>query len=685
MSHTSTGFALGHILCMLLTMKQKNLFLYFGLGLGLLQLAAFLFSTPPFQSGVWHITEPLMLAHYIIAFAILNWLAYGYFRKSIVLPARNGFTLAFGAWIALQVIAAALSESSWRAWFGSPAHGEGTAWWIAVTAGMLCNVALLHNKRIQIFLIMAAAITCLLLTSLHVFLHDPMLRPGEPLNPWEPNSWPDYLAFFAAYLWLAYAASEYRHNALWRICIVAVCLFALLSSHNLLGIILLTAALLPGVLSQTSARFNLWLKPSRTWRVVAIFCLMLPAGWWGYSWYFQHDALGLSAEESLFAARNEGMGSRVLLNKVAVETLQHEPTRLLTGNGFGHFTDDLLQHGLVDGVTIFNGQQREPNWFLLDGTAYHSHSQPMEALLSFGVPGLVLFLAIPAALIWLLPASLFFSCAPMVVASTILSYFWFELPHSLGIHALAIAAMAAALPCAATANRHHNVPSLLCLITALFMLFTSWHQITAIHYGERVFSAARATNCSKLTQAFLKQDVIRGAERFNEIAISYVLDLVTRTRQAEVRDGDAECLEKIFNTAQAVSRDARTSDYAASLWLQLHYELFLTLNHPTFDALRARAIKSFSDAMMELIARAPNRDDKSAIFLINLPAYTQNNIRSQLDILQQMLNIAPQHRSAAWLMGYLLAQHASTQAEGETMKQNALQRGVEKVFPVVEK
>jgi hypothetical protein len=684
MPRASTGFALFLISCMLPYMQQKTLFMYIGGVLSALQMGVFIFSTPPFQSGVWHITEPLMLAHYVIAFGIFNWLAYGYSRNWITLPARNAFTLILGTWIALQIITAIFSESPWRSWFGAPPHGEATAWWMALVAGILCNVALWHNKRAQALLIVVAAIATVTLTSLHVFLHDPMLRLGEPLNPWEPNSWPDYLAFFSAYLWLAYSASSKNTHPLWRIVIIAACLFALLNSHNFLGIVLLTAVLIPSVLSQVSARFNEWFVPSRTWRMLAIICLFLPMGWWGYSLHFQHESMGLAAEESIFAARNEGMGSRILLNNVAINTIQHDPTRLLGGNGFGHFTDDLLQYGLVDGVSVFDGTTRKPNWFLLDGTGYHSHSQPMEALLSFGMLGMLLFLAMPAALLWLLPNAVFFVCAPIIVAITMLSYFWFELPHSLGIHALAMAAVIAMLPPTSHTTRS-NAPALLCLLAALAMLWTSWSQIHAIDYGKRLFADIRATDCSKLTPAFLAQDIERGAERFNEIAISYVVDLVARIRQQNILSGDAECVEKIFDTTHTISQDTRTSDYAAALWLQLHYELFLSLNHPAFDSLRAKAITSFSDAALAYTARAPYRDDKAAIFLINLGQYTNSDVNKQIDILQRMLQTAPNHRSAQWLMGYLLAQNPATQTDGTSMKQDALNRGVERVFPITNK
>ncbi len=652
-----------------------------GLGLICLQLAAFVFSTPPFQGGVWHVAEPLMLAHFIIAALIFMWLGYGYLRGLLTPLPCNLFTYTFALWLGLQLITMIVSDSPWRAWFASPANGEGTGWWIALFAGTLLASQLWKNIFCQQVILWVAALVTVILSSLHFFLHDEMLRLGEALNPWEPNNWPDYLAFFAAYLWIAYSISAKNIHAMWRLCMLAVCLFALLHSHNLIGIALICSALVVSILAQTSATFARIFKPVRAWAVLATIACILPIGWWIYSYQYQYEDMGLAAEESLLAARNEGLGSRVLLNKVAVDALLHEPLRLVKGHGFGHFTDDLFQHGLVDGTTVFQDGKRNPNWFLLDGTAYSSHSQPLEALLAFGLAGLILFLAIPISLLWVLPKQLFWPCAPMIVALAVLGYFWFEIPHVLGMHALALGT----LLCVCSqdvAPRRQKRSGAFCTLAALAMLISSWQQVRAIEYGNTVLAAARTSECEDLSPVFLEQDIMRGGERFNEIAISYALDLAARIRQQDIRTGDSECVQKFFDTARLIAHDPATADYAASLWLQLHYELFISLYTPELAPTRTQAKASFADAAIQLAARAPLRDDKTAIFLMSLGDYTENDIGRQMDMLQKILAAAPTHRSAGWLMGYLLAQYPDTQTEGDSMKKNAMNHGVEKVFPV---
>lgn len=681
MPRTSTGFALYPISCMLPYMQQKTLFMRIGVALAALQMGAFVFSTPPFQGGVWHIAEPLMLAHFVIATLIFAWLAYGYQHKLLAPLPRNLFTVTFVLWLIVQLVTVILSDSPWRAWFSSPSNGEGTAWWIALAAGMLLAAQLWKSASSQRIMLGVAGLVTVILSSLHFMLHDKMLQLGEPLNPWEPNNWPDYLAFFAAYLWLAYSVSVKNTHAMWRLCILAICLLALLHSHNFIGIALICLALVVSVLAQTSATFNHIFAPARAWVVLANIACVLPVGWWAYSFSYQYDDVGLAAEESLLAARNEGMGSRVLLNKVALSTLQHEPSRLVTGNGFGHFTDDLFQHGLVDGTTVFRDGTRNPNWFLLDGTAYHSHSQPMEVLISFGIPGFILFLAFPITLLWILPKQHFWPCAPMIVALAVLSYFWFEIPHVLGIHAIALGALLAT--CIPATNRKTTwLSPVFCILGAGTMIISAALQWQSIHYGNQLFAAARASDCSTLTPEFLSTDIPRGAERFNEVATSYVIDLATRISQQNVRAGDTECIQKFFAMAKAVAQNPATADYAALLWLQLHYELFISLPHPALDALRAEAKASFADAAIHLAARAPLRDDKTAIFLTNLGEYTQYDVIKQIEILQRILTVTPTHRSAQWLMGYLLAQHPDTQTEGKAMEDDAITRNVERIFPI---
>ncbi|MCE2927336.1 MAG: O-antigen ligase family protein [Rickettsiales bacterium] len=654
-----------------------------GLIIACLQIASFLFSLPWFQVGVWFQVEPMMVAHYLLAALGLIWLIFASKRGIVHVSLAHPLWYAIGAWLLWQCLTVALSPTPWRAWYGATNTGEGTSWWLAWAAQTLLIATLWQYAWCRKSMLTAAFLSIAYLTTMHALFFNAETI-GENINFWLPNPWPDYMAFIIGFFWIAFFCSKESASPLLFFICLAIGLAGLLMSHNITGIALLTAAIAIGVIHHASPLCQRLLRPTRFWRMLACLSCVLPMGWYVYSFYFEHSQeMGYAGQESFLAAKDEGMGSRLVINQVGISALLHEPQRLIMGPGYGHFTDDLLKYGLVDGVAIYVDGARKPNWFLLDGTSHHSHSQPLEALLSFGIPGLVLWLALPMILIATLPSSLFWRCMPLIVALTALAYVWFQIPHVLGFHALAFAAIMA------LRKTHDPKPSatrwysILLMAVVLLLFASAYGKWQVIRYSERVMHGINTLQCDQLSDALIAEDLARGGLHLNDIGVKFTLSAIKLGQDAN-RDL-ARCFDKLFVATQAAFEEPRAGALVRLLALNLHYELFLNLGAPVFDDARENAIKTIEDVGIKFSSYAPLRDDKMSVFLTNLDGYSKGSKAKKFELLDRILTTTPNHRPALWLMGDLLMSDPDSYQAGLEMKKTAASRHVERVFPITNK
>jgi len=654
-----------------------------GLAIACLQISSFIFGLPWLQMGIWLQVEPMMLAHYAISALALIWVWLAARRNIIQLPSHHPLWWVLIAWLAWQVISVLFSPSPWRAWLGAANTGEGTGWWLALSAQTLLIAVLWPQPLCRRWLFAAASLTLLYLSAVHAIWYDEnMIKENN--NPWLPNPWPDYMAFMVGFLWVALLVSKEAHRQRMLVLTIALGLATLLSSHNTTGIALLSLAICLSILYHASPWLQQWLKPSASWRIAACLSCLLPIGWYGYSFYYEHsNELGYAGQASFLAAKDEGMGSRLVLNQVAISSLMHEPSRLLLSHGFGSFSDDLLKYGLVDGLATFRGEERRPNWFLLDGTSHHSHSQPLEALLSFGLVGLVLWLAVPITMLLTLPASSFWRCAPLISALTALSYVWFQIPHVIGFHALAMGAIIGQCTQRKTPRSRRSIRDLWLPAGALVLIISAWMQWQMIRYAEQLMGAINTLRCDTLTQDFIMQDLPRGGMHLNETAIKFILSAVRYGKDAP--PAVSTCYEKLFDASMASWNTPATGGLIRVLSLNMHYELFLSLPSPIFDGLRKTAYQTIEEMSIRFTRYAPLRDDKITPFLMNLENYSKGSDAVTFRVLDQILIAAPNHRPALWLMGEFLMKDPNSRSAGMEMKKEAVRAHVERVFPISEK
>jgi hypothetical protein len=129
--------------------------------------------------------------------------------------------------------------------------------------------------------------------------------------------------------------------------------------------------------------------------------------------------------------------SRMLAAKVALAAFGEAPARWLTGQGWGH---DVLT--LLRGLAEAGQTGLEQSWDLAARDYFHSHHGVLEALASAGIPGAILFAALPVAVVVAAEPRHRALAALTALAYAITVCFWFQSPASFAFQAVAFAALA---------------------------------------------------------------------------------------------------------------------------------------------------------------------------------------------------------------------------------------------------
>lgn len=654
-----------------------------GLAILGLQFFLFVFGLPPFQMGIWFQTEPTLVALYVLAVANVIWLGVGYLKRYLSLERPHALWICLIAWVVWQWIVTLYASSAWRSWFGAAEIGLGAAWHTALLLCSLLCAVFWQNPRYRRIILFAAVTAVFIQCTMH------WINAGEPeeMMPWRPARWPDYLAFIGAYMWIAAMAAGYGKKAD-MVCLLILFTYTVLYfASNMTGTVLVALAMLATTLMPYPGfkRFRKWLKPSQHWRRFAMLACFLPFLWIAFSAGAPY--LPLNNQDSMastFSDNDDSMGARVLLNRIALSALAHEPARGIFGAGWSNFTNDSYSHALVDDVRAYENGIRKSNALHVNGSAFHSHSEPLEVLLALGLPGLMLWFAFPLIIIRRLPNELFWQTIPMLVAVVCLYYFWFVLPQVMAYQAIAIAALAAATQPASEARKLQNRRMYLAILEIVFlaMAFTAYGQFQAMRYSEKIHYTPRDESADIQNVEWLTQDLARGGDRLRVGGENFFLWAWDVDYGSEEGEYHPAWHNNFLEAAQIMADDPSVGPRSQMLLLWMQQKLLLDYSGPTHDYLRTTATRGIKSSVMLLAKAAPMREDLAAIFLMNLSDYTKGNISEQVQILTDILKIYPGHRSALWLLGHIYLTEPKYKEEGEEMIRRAVAAGVDRVYPI---
>ncbi len=668
--------------------SEHTLYARTGLGLFLLQFFIFAGALPPFQYGIWAQTEPVLLALYVGAVLNALWCLYGLKIGALKVAFASPLWVVLGAWLLWQSLTSLAAVNPWRSWLGSPELGEGVAFYSVFMLLIMVATALWQVSRYrQRMLIMAAvviAVHCLL------FALCPLGSDGRYIvGSWRPSTWAAYVAFMAGYLWIAFGLMPQRRTRMVSIAVIVGMINALVISHNASAMLLLGAAMTISAIAMgiRTRCFRRFFYPSRTWRVVAMVACVLPLGWVGFSIAFPDIEPYARAIPSLsfLYDKNGSLGSRVSMNRMAVEALSHEPRLWLVGNGWGAFSDITFAYALISGVHLFSNGVMNPNSELINGYAYHSHNEPLEVLLSVGLVGMMLWLLIPIVAIGSIPRRCFWWCVPMLVGLVWVSNVWFELAQCLPFKVLAMAAIAS-VP--RSDGKTWRVPvKALSLGVMCIVLIAGWAGVQYWHfmrYEMQLRDAAHALPYEDYTQEWVEQDIRLGGDRLRNSAEFFSSWIMLKDKNQRLDDNDRGWYARFIEAARHASESPLVVGYTLTLEMKLYYRAVMGITAPAFNPLKASIMSDMYLALLRLTMKAPQRDDLTAPILMDLALFTADQPQRQIDLLNELLSIAPNNRGALWVLGGLLRHVSGREAEGLDMQRKAASLGVERVYPVTD-
>ena len=661
----------------MLSLNTKNsAFAHTGLALLLVQLSLYVFGFSSFHYGIWYQVEPIMLAVYSLAVLNALWLGAGFFKGWLtVIKPVHPLLLCLLAWVGWQWLATACAFLPWRSWFGPPSIGEGAGYYTAMVMCSLLASALWRNGLYQRIILGVAALNLLMLAGLHAdFSKLYQSKKDFSANAVAAANWPDYLAFIAAYFWLAFAASRHVRGKriffyVFALCIVIIALIA----YNRVAIFFLLPALLATALMVLFAHRLPALFSGKMARALAAAACLAPVLW-----------IAASQSNRWIEAANNSLMSRALLNQVGMSTMEHEPVRWLIGDGFGRFTDDLYKYALVDSVYAFRDGEQMRNWPLVKGSAMHSHNMAMEQLLSLGVVGLLLWLALPVIALWTLPRAKFWWAAPVLVGVTAVQGFWFYIPHVMAYQALSWAALASLW----SRQLQSTQPAISrrwvagpCALIAAVMCWTTHAQWQAMEYGQRLSLAAKQDLANRTSMEWLLDDMHRGGDRLRAVAWAYSGWVEDHISEKTLTSRDMQWYLQFLLGAHEAAQSPKAGAWLIALDLWLHNLTFMLVDNGELAKIRPIAAQSMEPAIMLASRSAPLREDMSASFLYSLDEYTNGDNTRALAILDKILAIAPEHRAALWVKGQHLLNTAQ-KAQGLQDMHRAILLGAQRVYPI---
>lgn len=672
--------------------------LYFqraGLVLLMVQLCLFVFGLPPFHVGIWLQTEPDMVAMFTLGLGNAIWLLYGCVTRALVPQRATPIFYVLMAWVLWQVVATGFSFLPFRSWFGPVEMGEGAAWHLCLLLVTMLAYPLWQVRSFRIILLVWAAGVISTESLLHVIFN--ARNNHYVAGLWIPAQWAAYLAFMVGYFWIAVMAGNYVRGPGAYLALIAFAADVVIISHNKTSIALMPFTIMVslGVFFMQRRRSD-FAVPGRRLRMAAVVVALLPISWLVFSTLYtappeepvQYDAQGqpLPTPDTFLlnlSHKDSALGSRVGLIQIGVEAMRHEPRRWLVGNGWGEYNDSMFRYALLPGVHMFKDGLRAPNWGFVDGNAYHSHSQPLEALLALGLPGMILWFALPITILLTIPARLFWSCGPMLLMLHTVSFFWFQLPQCVPINGLMLAALCSVCPRSEKRRpvRRGVAISGFALATVV-MALTAMEQNVTMHYGERLYKGSRYLPVEQYPMNWLLTDLYRGGDHLRVASMGFGLSL--DKEKGDVDERQRAWYQRFMEAGHVMQESPLIGPRGHYMELWLQYKLLLNLGFPIFADLGHQATEAMPQSVLAMVKAAPLRDDLATFYLLNLEDVTHKDVKAQVKSLRDILEAAPNHRPALWVLGHMLLKKPATKEEGEAMIRKAVALHVEDVYAITQ-
>jgi len=552
----------------------------------------------------------------------------------------------------------------WRMWFGPPQIGEGLSWYIAALISGMVFMPLWHKTYTRDNLLFWSGITMLVVGQLH------LLNTGEKdIGPW---LWSDYLMFMYPWFFIAVMSIRDLGNKRLYAGLAGLLLLIMWVSDNDAGNILVPYAALITTIAVGCHHYGMphFKTPGKMWRLLAMLACLLPAVW-----------MFGDSKANWFPERWHGVNAREELTQMGIEALARDPLRLLIGGGWYGFADDQFRYKMP--VVIRNYDQAaadfRPEGLTID--EFHSHNQPLEALLSLGIVGFVLWFALPLTAIWRIPAPLFWRCVPMMVAVTLVSYFWFLVPQLFAFQVMCWVALCSACEKPVLKKRNDRTPLYIASIASLALLWSAYDQLCAMRYSQESYWSIVLAEPANDSGAKLIEDERRGGVRFAQI-VRLWLDASDTMRFKDL----SRWYPVLEQAARHMANSPKVDVYVAFKGMEIKNKLFFDDPSPYVAAYREEALSTYPEMILQLAKRAPGHEKLAVPYLQAVAEQLRlHPDKKRVAWLREIIATAPDFSSALWVLGEYLARSPATQEEGKRMQTRAMELGVAKIYPVTKR
>ena len=638
---------------------------------------------PPFYNGIWVQVEGAMPWLHLLAAAAaaaLAWLAAGG-DAGVLASLRHPLFLIPVATAALS-LALLPSTTLWGlSIFGSPEHGFGALAFL--DAAVLTAAMMSAWRRPGWRIVIVISVTG---TTAAAFILDGLFR-GE--RSWAPFFFADYLAFYAIYAFVVIAAwMPGREFALARIRTIALALL-------FTGLILLSgnkAALLSGVIA--AAALMLFWRLGHDWRLlllVALFPVLIGGATiligplWEES--FRRTLtmeIGFRPLADLILSSWPSLWSRAMLLIVGAQALIDEPSRLLVGMGWGHYSEALLSNlTIVDSrLQEFIGESRT-YWDAIRRSDFHSHNNYLEQLLSLGIAGLFLaiyylYAVIRAARSETLRLAVFF-----VLLLGTLQSFWFQMPHGLPVMAAALAAIVAAPGKRPGAQNLAPAKSIygaaLAALIAAALLWGSVASNMAANAAAAALAANRNANSPAAAMAF-SGAAASGLDEIYQAALlqnAFARLAAEKTQTGQVTPGSADRLIVLLDPVLRRSQDIKSAALTVTV---VNLLAGLQFRFPNLARRIPDSRETYLTLTEKMLTRLPRRSDL-AIPYFNLLIRDEQEPRA-LATAERILAGNRQDAVALWFSGIVMLAGPKNAERGLARMRRALDFGIRKRIPI---
>lgn len=391
-----------------------------GLGSGLILL-----SHPAFALGVWADSQPmvvgLLVAGALCSLGVAFQVPRSRLARRAALHPATLAPLALGCW---SLLVAPWADKPLRSVFGAAQSGQGVLWYVALAAFVAAALTLTPARRVWGGIVVVAAASSLLaavlgvqgLDWLYPWLVDHDLVPSVRLLRFN-----EHLAYPALVLAvLALIAWDDGHKVR-PVALGLVVLAVLLLSRNRTAWLVLPLVLAAALW----LRGRLTLDARRSGGLVAAVALV---GLVPLVLIFMADDGPLSMVHSLW--------SRAVIAHSLAPSVIDGVGHLLTGRGWGAVPDEMVRNIPASGVALYESQ-----WGGLERDIFHSHNAVLEGMMATGLPGAVLAGVLPASVLLCGQRRRFWPAVVLAVSWAALDAFWFMVPASPPLIALAVAAV----------------------------------------------------------------------------------------------------------------------------------------------------------------------------------------------------------------------------------------------------